>query len=179
MSEGKRINHDLASIRETAENCMCGGVWVEQMDPIVMLRSVVSCGAAWDNYYNTVLSKPSGGDSGGGSGGASGSGQSSQIMSRPSKRPFTAANETAGRSAYRQPAGSGGVARQLFDPFVYIPNQCVVDRNDGNRKWFVRGQSPEAMNTLLKEGKCVLCKHAGHMMAACTTRQAMFAAKIF
>jgi hypothetical protein len=183
LSEGKRINHDLASIRWTAEKYMCGGICVEQMDPIAMLKRVVSCGAAWDYYYSTVLSKPSGGDSGGGSGGgsggASGSGQSSQFMSSPRKRPFTAANQTAGRSVDRQPAGSGGVARQLFDPFVSIPSQCVVDRNDGNRKCFVRGQSPEAMNTLMKEGKCVLCKQAGHMMAACTTRQAMFAAKKF
>jgi hypothetical protein len=146
------------------------------MDPIAMLKSVVSCGSAWDYHYSTMLSIPSGGDNGGGSGGASGSGQSSQFMSRPCKRPFTAANQTAGRSADRWPAGSGGAARQLLDPFLTIPNQCVVDRNEGSRKWFVRGQSPEA---LMKEGKCVLCKKAGHMMAACTTRQAMFAAKKF
>jgi hypothetical protein len=168
LSEGKRVNHDLASTRETAENCMSGGVWVEQMDPIAMLKSVASCGAAWDNY-STVLSKSSGGDNSGGSGGASGSGQSTQIMSRPSKRPFTAANQAADRTADRQP----------FDPFVSIPNQCVVDRNDGNKKWFVRGQSSEVMNTLMREGKCVLCKQGGHMMAACTSRQVMFSAKKF
>jgi hypothetical protein len=34
LSVGKRINHDLASIGETAENCMYGGIWVEQMDPM-------------------------------------------------------------------------------------------------------------------------------------------------
>jgi hypothetical protein len=102
---------------------MCGGVWVKEMDSIAMLKRVVSCGAAWNNYYSTVLSKPSGGDSGGGSGGASGSGQSSQFMSRPSKRSFTAANQTAGRSADRQPAGSGGAARQFLTPsFLFQPN---------------------------------------------------------
>jgi hypothetical protein len=100
-------------------------------------------------------------------------------MSRPSKRTFTATNQTAGRTADRQPAGSGSAARQLFYPFISIPTQCVVDRNDGNREWFVRGQSPKAMNALMQEGKCVLCKQAGHMVAACTTRQAMFAAKKF
>jgi hypothetical protein len=84
-------------------------------------------------------------------------------MSRPSKRPFTVANQTSGRSADRQSAGSGGAARQIFDPFISIPTQCVMDRNDGNRKWFVWGQSPEAMNTLMQKGKCVLCKQAGHI----------------
>jgi hypothetical protein len=82
LSEGQRIDHDLASIRETAENCMCDGVWVEQMDPIAILKSVASCGFAWDNYYSAVLSKSSGGDSGGASGSVSG--QSAQTMSRPS-----------------------------------------------------------------------------------------------
>jgi hypothetical protein len=38
LSEGKRLSHDLLSIRETAENCMSGGVWVEQMDPFLCLR---------------------------------------------------------------------------------------------------------------------------------------------
>jgi hypothetical protein len=40
------VNSDLLAIRETAENCMSGGVWVEQMDPISMLKSVASCGVA-------------------------------------------------------------------------------------------------------------------------------------
>jgi hypothetical protein len=175
ISEGKRINHDLASIRETAENCMGGGVWVEQMDPLAMLKSVASCALAWDNYNTTVLSKPSGGsvpDSGGGSG----SGQFTQ--SRPSKRPFTAANQAADRIADRQHLG-GGAARQRFDPFVTFPNQCCVEKSNVNKKWFVKGQSNDVMTSLMKEGKCVLCKQAGHMMEACPSRQAMFSAKKF
>jgi hypothetical protein len=127
LFEGKRINYDLASIKETAEKCMCDGVWVKQMDPIPMLKSVAFCGFAWDNYYITVLSK-SGGDSGGVSG--SGSGQSAQTMSRPS-----AASEGTGRTADRHLASGGVAARQHFDPFVSIPNQCMVDRYDGNKKW--------------------------------------------
>ncbi len=43
QSVGKRVNSDLLAIRETAENCMSGGVWVEQMDPVSMLKSVASC----------------------------------------------------------------------------------------------------------------------------------------
>jgi hypothetical protein len=85
-----------------------------------MLKSVASCGFAWDNYYITVLSKSSGGDSGGASG--SGSGESAQIMSRPSKRPFTAASPAAGRTADRHPASGGVAARQPFEPFVSFPN---------------------------------------------------------
>jgi hypothetical protein len=84
---------------------MSGGVWVEQMDPLAMLKSVASCGLAWDNYYRTVLSKLSGGSCPDSSGGSS-SGQFTQ--SRPSKRPFTAANQAAGRTADRQ-HGQGGV----------------------------------------------------------------------
>jgi hypothetical protein len=177
-SEGKRINLDLASIRETAENCMSDGVWVEQMDPFAMLKSVASCGVAWDNYFSTVLSGPGGG--GGGSvpnsgGGGIGGGQFTQ---RPSKRPFTPADQTARRTAARQPVG-GGAARQPFDPFVTIPNQCHVDKSDVNKKWFVRGQSNDVMSSLMKEGKCVLCKQAGHLMATCPSGQAMFSAKKF
>jgi hypothetical protein len=163
MSRGKRINHDLASIRETAENCMSGGVWVGQMDPLAMLKIVASCGLDWDNYFSTVLSKPSGG-SGPNSGGGSGSGQFTHY--RPSKRPFTAANQAVGRTADRQPVG-GGAAKQPFDPFITIPNMCHVDKSDVNKRWFVRGQSNDMMTSLMREGKCVLCKQAGLMMVAC------------
>jgi hypothetical protein len=124
-----------------------------------------------------VLSKSSDG-SGSDNGGGSGSGQSTQVMSRPSKRPFTAANQTAGRTDDRQPVG-GGAARQPLEPFVSIPNLCCVDRSDVNKKWFVRGHSNDVMTSLMKEGKCVLCKQAGHMMEACPSRQAMFSAKKF
>jgi hypothetical protein len=80
-----------------------------------MLKSVASCGVAWDNYYNTMLSR-SGRDCGGASG--SGSGQSAQ-MSRPSKRLITAVDPpAANRPSDRQPVG--GAARQAFDPFVSI-----------------------------------------------------------
>ena len=70
QSQGKHINGDLLAIRTTAEQCMSGGVWVEQMDPVLMLKQVASCGEAWENYYTTVLSK-TGGNSGVVSGGAS------------------------------------------------------------------------------------------------------------
>jgi hypothetical protein len=91
------------------------------MDPLAMLRSVASCGIAWDSYYSTLLSGPSGG---GGSGGSRGSGgRSGGQFTRPGKRPFTSADQTAGRLANMQPTG-GGAARQPFDPFVSIPTQC-------------------------------------------------------
>jgi hypothetical protein len=87
QSQGKHINGDLHPIREIAEQCMSGGVWVEQMDPVLMLKQVASCGLSWDNYFNTVLSR-TGGTSGAINGSASaggsvvgGGGQ------RPSKRP--------------------------------------------------------------------------------------------
>jgi hypothetical protein len=82
-------------------------------------------------------------------------------FSRPSKRPFTPADQTAERIANRQPAG-GDAARQPFDPFVTIPNQCYMDKSDVNKKWFVRGQSGEVLSSLMKEGKCVLCKQTRH-----------------
>jgi hypothetical protein len=46
-----------------------------------------------------------------------------------------------------------GAARQAFDPFVTIPNQCLVNRDDNNRKWFVRGQNRVEMDSLMKLGK--------------------------
>jgi hypothetical protein len=171
QSDGKRVNGDMQAIRETAENCMSGGVWVEQMDPISMLKSVASCGVAWDSYDSTVLSRP-GANSGGasGSGGASDSGQSAQ-MQRPSKRPFTSMTPPNANQVQ-------GAARQAFDPFVSIPGQCMVRRDDGNVK-FIRGQNREAMEALMKLGKCVLCKQSGHFLAACPSRQEMFASKKF
>jgi hypothetical protein len=152
LSAGKHINGHLHSIRETAEQCMSGGVWVEQMDPILMLKSVASCGMSWDNYFNTMLSK-SGVNSGGagGSGGISGSGSGGAQGQRPSKRPSTAVTSPNGTPVQ-------GAARQAFDPFVSIPGQCLVNIDDGNRKWFIRGQNREAINALMKAGKCVLCK---------------------
>jgi hypothetical protein len=170
MSEGKRLNHDFQFIRETAEKCMSGGVWGEQMDHVLMLKQVASCGLSWDNYFNTVLSK-TGGNSGAVSGSASGGGSGGGGQ-RPSKRPFTAVTPPTGNTMH-------GAARQAFDPFVTIPNQCLVNRDDNNRKWFIRGQNRVEMDSLMKLGKCVLCKQSGHLLAACPNRQDMFAAKKF
>ena len=150
---------------------MIGGVWVEQMDPVLMLKQVASCAIAWDTYFGQNLSKSWGG-SGVVNGGAQASG-SGLKGERPSKRPFTAVEEQKGttmQSATRQGA---------FDPFVSIPNQCVVDRSDSSRKWFVRGQNRSEMDSLMKAGKCVLCKQSGHLLAACPTRQSMFVSKKF
>jgi hypothetical protein len=152
---------------------MSGGVWVEQMDPILMLKSVASCGMSWDNCFNTVLSKTGGSSGGAGSsGGISGSASGGAQGQRPSKRPFTAVTSPNGTSVQ-------GAAKQAFDPFVSIPSQCLVNRDEGNRKWFIRGQNRVEMNVLMKAGKCVLCKQSGHLLAACHTRQEMFASKKF
>jgi hypothetical protein len=35
-----------------------------------------------------------------------------------------------------------GSARQAFLTFVSIPGQCMVSRDDVNRKWFIKGQNP-------------------------------------
>jgi hypothetical protein len=56
-----------------------------------MLKQVASCATAWDNYFETILSKPGGG-SGVVNGGAHASG-SGLRGERPSKRPFTAVAE--------------------------------------------------------------------------------------
>jgi hypothetical protein len=73
LSACNHINADLLEIRTTAERCMTGGVWVEQMDPVFMLKQVASCAIAWDKYFETILSKPGGG-SGVVNGGAQASG---------------------------------------------------------------------------------------------------------
>jgi hypothetical protein len=49
-----------------------------------------------------------------------------------------------------------GVTRQAaFDPFVSIPNQCVIDRGKNSKIWFIRGQNRAEMESLMKAGKCV------------------------
>jgi hypothetical protein len=154
QSAGKHINGDLHAIRETPEQCMSGGVWVEQMDPVLMLKSVASCGLSWDNYFNTVLSRTgdnSGGASGSASGGAGGSGGGNAHGQSPSKRPFTAVTSPNGTTVQ-------GAAKQAFDPFVSIPTQCLVNRDEGNRKWFIKGQNRVEMDSHMKAGKCVLSK---------------------
>jgi hypothetical protein len=104
-----------------------------QMDQISMLKSVAPCVVAWDNYYSTVMLRPSG-NSGGASGSSGGpSGQSAQ-MQRPSKRPFTAVTPPNATQVQ-------GAARQAFDPFVSIPGQCLVNRDDGNRMWFIQART--------------------------------------
>jgi hypothetical protein len=126
---GKNVNEDLKTIRTTAEMCMTGGVWVDQINPADMLKQVASCAIAWNNYFQQHVSLP-----GGGSGVVIGGAQSTK-GERPSKRPFIAVAEHKGttmQSATRQGA---------FDPFVSIPNQCVVDRSDNCKKWFIRGQN--------------------------------------
>ena len=137
------------------------------MNPVDMLKQVASCAIPWDNYFQQHLSL-----SGGGSGVVVGGAQSTK-GERPSKRPFTSVAEQKGttmQSATRQGA---------FDPSVSIPNQCVVDRSDNCKKWFIRGQTRAEMDSLMKARKCVLCKQAGHFLAACTSRQSMFSSKKF
>jgi hypothetical protein len=115
QSQGKHINGDLHAIRETAEQCMSGGVWVEQMDPVLMLKSV-AYGLSWDNYHNTVLSRTGGNSGDGISGNASAgvSGGGGAQGQRPRKRPFTAVTSPNGTTVQ-------GDVKQAFDPFVSFP----------------------------------------------------------
>jgi hypothetical protein len=150
LSAGNHINADLLEIRTTAERCMTGGVWVEQMDPVFMLKQVASCAIAWDNYFETILSKPGGG-SGVVNGGAQASGSGGGGRGeRPSKRPFTAVAEQKGTTM------QGATRQAAFDPFISISNQCMADRGENGRKWFIRGQNRAEMDSLMKAGKCVL-----------------------
>jgi hypothetical protein len=171
QSQGKHINGDLLAMRNTVEQCMPGGVWDEQMDPVLMLKQVASCAESWDNYFNTVLSK-TGGNSGVVSGGASASGSGGGGQ-RPCKRLFTAVTPPNGATM------QGATEQTSFDPFVSIPNQCLVNRDDNNRTWFIRGLNHTEMDSLMKAGKCVLCKQSWHLRAACPNRQDMFASKKF
>ncbi len=164
LTGGKNVNEDLKLIRSNAERCMKGGVWVEQMNPVDMLKQVASCAIPWDNYFQQHLSLSGGGSGSGVSGAQSSKGE------RPAKRTFAAVLEQKVQGATRQ---------NLFDPFVSIPNQCVVDRSDSCKKWFIRGQTRVEMDSLMKAGKCVLCKQSGHLLSACSTRQAMFSNKKF
>ncbi len=52
LSGGKHINPVLLEIRTNAGRCMKEGVWVEQMDPIAMLKQIAGCSIAWDTYYD-------------------------------------------------------------------------------------------------------------------------------
>jgi hypothetical protein len=167
---GKHINAELLEIRTNAGRCMQGGVWVEQMDPIAMLKQIAGCSIAWDTYYDQHLSKSGGGGGVGNSGALVGG--ATLKGDRPSKRPFTAVAEQKGTTMQ-------GITRQAFDPFVVIPNQFMVDKSETCRKWFVRGQTRAEMDGLMKQGKCVLCKQSGHMLSACPTKQAMLSSKKF
>jgi hypothetical protein len=164
LTGGKNVNEDLKLIRSNAERCMKGGVWVEQMNPVDMLKQVASCAIPWDNYFQQHLSLSGGGSGSGVSGAQSSKGE------RPAKRTFAAVLEQKVQGSTRQ---------SLFDPFVSIPNQCVVDRSDSCKKWFIRGQTRVEMDSLMKAGKCVLCKQSGHLLSACSTRQSMFNTKKF
>ncbi len=108
--------------------------------------------------------------------GGSGAGMSDAQSSkgeRPTKRTFAAVLEQKGTTM------QGATRQNIFDPFLSIPNQCVVDRSETCKKWFIRGQTRVGMDSLMKAGKCVLCKQSGHLLSACSTRQAMFGSKKF
>jgi hypothetical protein len=171
LSGGKNINPQLLEIRTNAGRCMKEGVWAEQLDPIAMLKQVAGCSIAWDLYYDQHLSKSGGGGGVGNSGALVGG--ATLRGEKSSKRPFSPSPEGQKGTTMQ------GMTRQAFDPFVVTPNQCVADRSDTCKKWFVRGQTRAEMDGLMKAGKCVLCKTAGHMLSACPTRGAMFASKKF
>ncbi len=169
LSGGKNINPQLLEIRTNAGRCMKEGVWAEQMDPIAMLKQVAGCSIAWDLYYDQHLSKSGGGGGVGNSGALVGG--ATLRGEKSSKRPFSPEGQKG--------TTMQGITRQAFDPFVVIPNQCVAEKSDTCKKWFVRGQTRAEMDGLMKAGKCVLCKAAGHMLSACPTRGSMFASKKF
>jgi hypothetical protein len=171
LSGGKNINPQLLEIRTNAGRCMKEGVWAEQLDPIAMLKQVAGCSIAWDLYYDQHLSKSGGGGGVGNSGALVGG--ATLRGEKSSKRPFSPSAEGQKGTTMQ------GITRQAFDPFVVYPTQCVAEKSDTCRKWFVRGQTRAEMDALMKAGKCVLCKAAGHMLSACPTRSAMFASKKF
>jgi hypothetical protein len=171
LSGGTNINPQLLEIRTNVGRCMKEGVSAEQLDPIAMLKQVAGCSIAWDLYYDQHLSKSGGGGGVGNSGALVGG--ATLRGEKSSKRPFSPSSEGQKGTTMQ------GITRQAFDPFVVIPNQCVAEKSDTCRKWFVRGQTRAEMDGLMKAGKCVLCKTAGHMLSACPTRSSMFASKKF
>jgi hypothetical protein len=171
LSGGTNINPQLLEIRTHVGRCMKEGVWAEQLDPIAMLKQVAECSIAWDRYYDQHLPKSGGGGGVGNSGALVGG--ATLLVEESSKRPFPPSSEGQKGTTMQ------GITRQAFDPFVVFPDQCVAEKSDTCKKWFVRGQTRAKMDGLVKAGKCVLCKTAGHMLSACPTKGAMFASKKF
>jgi hypothetical protein len=168
LSGGTNINPQLLEIRTNVGRCMKEGVSAEQLDPIAMLKQVAGCSIAWDLYYDQYLSKSGGGGAVGNSGALVGG-----ATLRGEKSSFSPSAEGQKGTTMQ------GITRQALDPFVVIPNQCVAEKSDTCKKWFVRGQTRAVMDGLVKAGKCVLCKTAGHVLSACPTRSSMFASKKF
>ncbi len=173
---------ELVEMRDVASTKHDNGIKVQQLDPDLMVRSILSCGKVWQAYYqrsgNKVPSDVTDEDSreerrqDGASGSRdrkSGAGKRHNSNPNPRDRKKPTPPST-GRPAPPSDRGS-------FDPFTRYGSLVTSSKTDMNVRPWVKNMTSQKSAALRADKKCIFCETVGHFSDMCPDREGMFRAK--
>ncbi len=175
---------ELVEMRDVASTKHENGIKVQQLDPDLMVRSILSCGKVWQSYYqrqsNKVPSDVTDEDSREErrQDGASGS---RDRKAGAGKRPNSNPNPNPRDRKKPNPPGTGRPTpptdRGSFDPFTRYGSLVTASRTDLNVRPWVKNMTSQKSAALRVDKKCIFCEKVGHFSDMCPDRESMFRAK--
>ncbi len=175
---------ELVEMRDVASTKHDNGIKVQQLDPDLMVRSILSCGKAWKSYYsrqgNRVPSDEQDADrreEGRRNDGASGSGGDRRAGA--GKRANTTPNNPREKKRPTPPIAGrpASTDRGAFDPFARYGSLVTSGKTDMNVRPWVKNMTGQKSAALRSERKCIFCEKVGHFADVCPEKERMFQAK--
>jgi hypothetical protein len=173
---------ELVEMRDVASTKHDNGIKVQQLDPDLMVRSILSCGKVWQAYYqrsgNKVPSDVTDEDSREErrQDGASGSrDRKAGSGKRPNPNPNPRDKKRSNPLGAPRPAPPND--RGSFDPFSRYGSLVTASRTDLNVRPWVKNMTSQKSAALRAEKKCIFCEKVGHFSDMCPDREGMFRAK--
>jgi hypothetical protein len=173
---------ELVEMRDVASTKHDNGIKVQQLDPDLMVRSILSCGKVWQSYYqrqgNKVPSDVTDEDSREErrQDGASGSrDRKAGAGKRPNPNPNPRDRKRPNPPGTARPAPP--TDRGSFDPFTRYGSLVTASRTDSNVRPWVKNMTSQKSAALRAEKKCIFCEKVGHFSDMCPDREGMFRAK--
>jgi hypothetical protein len=173
---------ELVEMRDVASTKHDNGIKVQQLDPDLMVRSILSCGKVWQSYYqrsgNKVPSDVTDEDSREErrQDGASGSrDRKAGASKRPNPNPNPRDKKRSNPLGAPRPAPP--TDRGSFDPFTRYGSLVTASRTDSNVRPWVKNMTSQKSAALRAEKKCIFCEKVGHFSDMCPDREGMFRAK--
>ena len=174
---------ELVEMRDVASTKHENGIKVQQLDPDLMVRSILSCGKIWQSYYQRQPKSPSDVTDEDSreerrQDGASGS---RDRRAGAGKRPNSNPNPNPRDRKKPNPPGTGRPTpptdRGSFDPFTRYGSLVTASRTDLNVRPWVKNMTSQKSAALRVDKKCIFCEKVGHFSDMCPDRESMFRAK--